>query len=243
MSDAIALLPDTAEGLDHYYGDAPHGVRANMIFTLDGAAAFQGRTKAISDPNDQQLLIQLRSYADVILVGSGTVGAESYGPVRLPDALRERRAAAGAAELPRLAVVTGRGLLSPALRIFEPGAPKPLVVSTAHTAKEHPELADLGDIVVAGERAVDPVTMLAELRGLGLERVLCEGGPYLLSTLVDADLVDDMCVTIAPFVAGVQPTSLAPMSSRRAPARLRMRHALQRNGMLYLRYSRALPPS
>ena len=54
--DSIELLPESVEELDRLYGDAPLGVRANMITTLDGGAAFAGRTKAVTDPADQALL-------------------------------------------------------------------------------------------------------------------------------------------------------------------------------------------
>ena len=86
---------------------------------------------------------------------------------------------------------------------------------------------------------VDPAVMLDGFRGLGLERVLCEGGPYLLSSLVDADLVDDMCLTVTPYLAGSQPTTMQPASARIDPTRPELRHVLFRDGLLYTRYSRA----
>jgi riboflavin biosynthesis pyrimidine reductase len=234
----IPMLPDSLDELDRYYGEAPVGVRANMITALDGGAAFEGRTRSITDPADQILLAHLRSYADVVLVGSATVAAEKYGPVKLSDELRARRVAAGHAEVPRLAVVTARGALSPDLRIFTGDGPRPVIVTTANTAAQRPEISELGDVVVAGDDGVEPPAMIAALRELGLDRVLCEGGPYLLSTLVDADLVDDMCLTVGPFLVGSQPTTTQPTSSLRTPTRLGLHHVLQRNDLLYLRYIR-----
>ncbi|MGN6473432.1 MAG: pyrimidine reductase family protein [Mycobacteriales bacterium] len=234
----LPLLPETLDELDHYYGEQPVGVRANMIAALDGAAAFEGRTKAITDSADQLLLAFLRSCSDVILAGSATVAAEKYGPARLSEEMRAFRREKGRRELPRLAVVTARGALSPDLRIFS-GEERPVIVTVARTAGQQPALADLGDVVVAGEDVIEPSAMLAALRNIGLERVLCEGGPYLLSTLVDADLVDDMCLTVTPYLAGSQPTTPQPASSLVAPTRLTLRHVLQRNDLLYLRYTRS----
>jgi riboflavin biosynthesis pyrimidine reductase len=233
----IAALPEAVDELDRYYGEPHAGVRANMITTLDGGAAFNGRTKAVSDPADQVLLAHLRSYADVVLVGSATVAAENYGQVKLSQELQDKRVAAGHLALPRLAVVTARGALSPDLRIFS-GDTRPLIVTTRQTAEAQPALAALGDVVVSGDSAVDPAKALAGLRQAGLERVLCEGGPYLLSTLVDADLVDDMCLTVAPYLTGLQPTTPQSTSSLTAPTRLELRHVLTKHGLLYLRYSR-----
>ncbi|HWC33390.1 MAG TPA: pyrimidine reductase family protein [Mycobacteriales bacterium] len=234
----LPVLPDSFEELDEYYGQPPAGVRANMITALDGAAAFGGRTKAITDPADQTLLAYLRSCCDVIVAGSATVAAESYGPVRLREELRKRRSAAGLPELPRLAIVTARGALSPALRVFSDDSQRPLIVTVARTARDQPQLAELGDIVVAGEDVIEAAAMLDALREIGLQRVLCEGGPYLLSTLVDADLVDDMCLTVAPYLAGAQPTTPQPTSALAAPTRFVLRHVLQHDDLLYLRYSR-----
>jgi riboflavin biosynthesis pyrimidine reductase len=233
----IPLLPESVDELDRYYDAQAAGVRANMIAALDGAAAFEGRTKAITDSADQALLAFLRSCSDVVLAGSATVTAEKYGPVRLSDELRSRRREAGRPELPRLAVVTARGALSPDLRIFS-GDERPIIVTVARTATQRPELSELGDVVVAGADVIEPAAMITALRELGLERILCEGGPYLLSTLVDADLVDDMCLTVTPYLAGSQPTTPPPASALVAPTRLALRHVLQRNDLLYLRYSR-----
>lgn len=234
----LDLLPESHDELDRFYGDAPRGVRANMIFSADGSAAFSGRTKPITDDADQVLLAHLRMYADVVLVGSGTVAAESYGPVKLSDEQLARREAAGFSGLPRLAVVTARGLLSPTLRIFAGGEARPIIVTTEAGAAAHPELADLGDVIVAGPAMVEPAAMLDALGNAGLHRVLCEGGPFLLASLVEADVVDDLCVTLSPYLAGSQPTTSQPASARLAPTRLELRHLLTRNGLLYLRYSR-----
>jgi riboflavin biosynthesis pyrimidine reductase len=234
----ITELPDDPDGIDRFYGDAPRGVRANMIFSADGAAAFRGRTRLISDPADQQLLGQLRTYSDVIVVGSGTVSAEDYGPGKLSDEQRARRVARGETNDPRLAVVTARGALSPELRIFTGDGQPPVIVTGTKGIAAHPELNQLGEVVIAGENKVDPQAMLDGFRELGLERVLCEGGPYLLNSLIDADLVDDMCLTLTPFLAGSQPTTMQPASDRIAPTRLALRHVLYKNGLLYTRYGR-----
>ena len=42
--------------------------------------------------------------------------------------------------------------------------------------------------------------MLAEFRSRGWTKVLCEGGPTVLGELIDADLVDELCLTIAPVL-------------------------------------------
>lgn len=234
----LAMLPLTDRELEAYYGDPPQGVRANMVQSLDGAGAFQGRTKKITDDADQALLKHLRSHADVVLVGGATVQAEKYGPVRLDDTQCETRTASGYAATPPLAVVTARAMLSPDLRIFDPEAPRPIIFTLAAAAADHPELAEVAELVVIGEQEMDLDRLFDELHERGMARVLCEGGPFLLSQLVENDLVDEICLTIAPYLAGSQPTTPQPASALDVPIQLRLRHALTRNDLLYLRYTR-----
>ncbi|MEU2237701.1 dihydrofolate reductase family protein [Streptomyces vietnamensis] len=84
--------------------------------------------------------------------------------------------------------------------------------------------------------------MIQGLRDRGLKRVLCEGGPALLSTLVAHDLVDDMCFTLSPILAGPQPASgLVSAPALAVPQTLRLRHVLLEAEYLYMRYQRIRP--
>src|SRR5438445_5114742 len=104
---AAAIDPTAAYGrLAPVAGGRP-AVRANMIASADGAAVANGLTKALGSPADRVLFFELRSLADIVLVGAGTVRAERYGPVRLDEAARARRVDAGLPPVPPIAVVTG----------------------------------------------------------------------------------------------------------------------------------------
>jgi riboflavin biosynthesis pyrimidine reductase len=244
----LPALPRTTAGLHPYYGDPPDGVRVNLILSLDGGAVFKGKTRPISDDTDLWLLNQLRGYADVVVVGAGTVRAERYGPVRLDTDQREHRRESGYGETaPPFAVVSARARLDRDLPVFNGQGARPLLVTVERSRRQAEELADLADIVVAGDDRVDPAVMLAELADRGLRRVLCEGGPTLLASFVEHDLVDDMCLTLAPRFAGPQPVDavgrpaqpLETTASLDQPITLPLRHVLAHDGMLYLRYLRA----
>jgi len=236
----IPLLPQTAEELDRWYGDAPVGVRANMIQSVDGADAFDGRTRPITDPADQALLSYLRRHADAVLVGGATVQAEGYGPVRLDQPARDQRVAQGHAATPPIVVVTARALLPASLKVFQaPPEARTIVVTSTAGAAAADRLRDVADVIVLDREAIDPAAILQSLQERGLGRILCEGGPFLLTSLIEADLVDEMCLTVSPYLAGSQPTTPRPTSARDVPTRLRLRHVLTRNDLLYLRYSRS----
>ena len=221
--------------LKERYRDPPDGVRANMILSLDGAAAVNGLAGPLSDETDQSLLLSLRGFADVVLVGAGTVRAEGYGPVRLTaDQIAERRRRWGIGTVPPIAVVTLTGNLPTSLFI-DPDRP-PILVTTAQLIRSRPELAGSADVVIAGESVVDIGAAVAALRRRGLRRILCEGGPTLLEELIARDLVDEMCLTISPTLAAAPAT--ARVGASRVPTRMALRHAVCIDDYVYLRYVR-----
>lgn len=219
------------------YADPPDGVRANMIFSADGAAAFGGRAGPLSCPTDQQLLRILRSFADVVLVGAGTARAENYGPVRLTEAEHARRRREGRATAPPLAVVSRTGELPPTL-FGNPDQPPILVTCAQANARHGLSEGDRWQVVVAGEESVDVVRAVALLRERGMHNVLCEGGPTLLDQLVDADAVAEVCVTLAPALAASQPVGHRPQSPLPAPVDMRLCHAVAHGDYLFVKYRR-----
>ena len=92
-------------------------------------------------------------------------------------------------------------------------------------------------MLVCGGDAVDAAVMLTALAGAGLPQVLCEGGPHLFGSLIEADLVDELCLSLSPIlVAGA-----AGRIVRGTPEvirRMRLVHAIPARDLLLLRYAR-----
>jgi riboflavin biosynthesis pyrimidine reductase len=219
------------------YRDPPDGVRVNMIMSLDGAAAFGGRAGPLSDTTDQNLLLALRGFADVVLVGAGTVRAEGYGPVRLTgEQFVERWERWGVEAAPPIAVVTHTGHLPASL--FANPKQRPILVTTAHLAHAHPELHDHADLLIAGDTGVNVAAAISTLRAGGMRRILCEGGPTLLDELVANDLVDEMCLTISPTLAATAAIDRPGGQGLTAPTRLTLGHVVTVEDYVYLRYTR-----
>ncbi|WP_082970405.1 pyrimidine reductase family protein [Mycobacterium sp. E2989] len=213
--------------LASFYADPPQGVRANMIFSADGAAAFAGRAGPLSCPTDQQLLRILRGFADVVLVGAGTARAENYGPVRLTDSERTVP--------PPIAVISRSGRLPE--RLFSRPEQPPIVVTCARAAAARDDAGRR--LLVAGEDSVDVARAVALLREQGMHRILCEGGPTVLDELVEADAVAEICVTLAPKLAASQPAGHRPTPSPLpAPVAMRLEHALACEDYVFLKYRR-----
>ncbi|MGE2836141.1 pyrimidine reductase family protein [Mycobacterium sp. SMC-4] len=221
----------TVEDLDQlldFYATPPAGVRANMIFSADGAAAFAGRAGPLSEPLDQALLRELRGFSDVVLVGAGTARAERYGPVRLRDTTRR--------PLPPIAVVSRSGALPESL-FADPGQRHILVTTERAVAEQGLTPDDRRDILVAGDDTVDVTVAVAEFRRRGLERILCEGGPTLLDAMAAADVIDELCVTLSPTMAGVQDIGHGSEALEH-PRPMTLQHVLSHADYLYLKYTR-----
>ncbi|HEX2084793.1 MAG TPA: dihydrofolate reductase family protein [Solirubrobacteraceae bacterium] len=60
--------------------DRPYLV-VNMVASADGRAALHGKTKDLSSPADKALFFTLRRRVDAVLVGTGTLREERYGPL------------------------------------------------------------------------------------------------------------------------------------------------------------------
>ncbi len=97
------------------------------------------------------------------------------------------------------------------------------------------------DVVVAGEETVAMDLALAALDERGLRRVDCEGGPHVLGALIDADLVDVLCVTFSPLLAGGDAGRIAVGPLPPAPRSMELESVLHHDSALLLRYRKVTP--
>jgi riboflavin biosynthesis pyrimidine reductase len=244
------LTPDPASALDDddllaRYADAaaPDWVRVNFVATADGSATADGLSGSLGGAADLRVFDLLRRLADVVLVAAGTVRAEGYGPMRLTEADVVWRRARGMPDHPVFAIVSGSLALDPASSVFTDAPVRPVVVTVA--AADPARRAALSAVadVVSCSPADDPDTldagvMLHALRDRGLRTVHCEGGPSLLGTLVAADLVDELCLTVSPVLeGGVGPRIVTGASPSLRD--MRLAHVLRSGDVLLTRYVRA----
>ncbi|WP_207782497.1 pyrimidine reductase family protein [Phytoactinopolyspora limicola] len=216
-------------------------LRANMVSSIDGAAqGHDGRSGTLSSPADQHVLALLRALADVVLVGAGTARAERYGPAEPNPRFAGLRA--GRSASPPMAVVSRRLDLHPASPLFTraeelTGSPQRTIVFTVDAAPtdRRSALAEVADVIVAGDTDIDLPAAMAHLAERGLPRVLCEGGPQLLAHVVQAGVLDELCYTMTPMLAGGYATHIldgAPVDG--SPWRLA--HVIEADGTLLTRW-------
>jgi riboflavin biosynthesis pyrimidine reductase len=235
-ADQPAAELDNYELAALYEFPGPRWLRANMVASADGAGFLDGRTAALSTPADMRLFGLLRVLADVVLVGAGTARAEEYKPARRRPSLEDLRA--GRPPTVPIAVVSRKLDLDFAAPLFA-GAPpdaRTIVITCAGSPDDQrAAAARVADVIVAGETAVDLEEALAALRDRGLGQVLCEGGPHLLGQLAADGLLDELCLTVTPVLAGPGPTRV--VAGAPFPARpMTLAHVLTDDGELFCRY-------
>lgn len=173
LSDWYAVPGDRADGT---------WVRGSFITTLDGRATGpDGVSGSLNEGSegDHAVFDHLRAWADVVVVGAGTVREEGYGP--LPGT--------------PMVVVTSSGELPHTVLEAEPGS---------------------GEVLMVGGhgREVAAEQVLAAVRQRGWRRIVVEGGPHLFAGWLEAGLVDELCVTVRPVLAGGDRTLLVPRGTQ-----------------------------
>jgi riboflavin-specific deaminase-like protein len=169
----------------------------NMVASLDGKATLDWRTRGLSTDVDRRLFHHLRTQADAVMVGAGTVRIERYGRMTKSDELRDKRVAEGRAPEALAVVVSGRLDLPADLPLLNEPEQAVVIATGADTVLEgvsgEVEYLRVGD---------DLPRLMAHLHERGVRSVLCEGGPTLNSFLFAAALVDELFLTMNPKILG-----------------------------------------
>ncbi len=176
-------------------------VVVNFVSSADGKATFEGRSGKLGGDTDSALFHRLRTQADAVLVGSGTLRAERYGRIVRDPELRAAREAEGLAPDP-LACVVSRSLSLPLdIPLFQEPEQRTIVF----TSKDG-RLEGVGPGVSVERLRAEELTLTNALKVLrdrhGVRSVLCEGGPTLFGALLGEELVDELFLSLAPRIAG-----------------------------------------
>jgi riboflavin biosynthesis pyrimidine reductase len=227
-------LPDDAALLDAYRLPPGRSLRMDFVASLDGAISVDGRSAGLGSPGDKRVFRTLRALADVVLVGHGTAAAEGYGPVRPESTVGRLRESIGRSPTVPIAVVSRRASLAPGDRLAVAGTI--LVTCAAADTQRRAALDAAGvEVLVCGDDDVDLGLALDRLAERGFEQVTCEGGPQLLRTALEAGVVDELDLTIAPALVGADSRLL----DRALPSvvRTRLDQLLEEDGVLFARYT------
>lgn len=230
---------------------------ANFVSTLDGVVAIPSIPRSndvigAASEADHFVMGVLRAFADVVLIGAGTLRESPQGtwrPERVyPSAgagFAELRHRLGRSPVPEVAILTGRGSIDPKHPVLETGA----VVLTSEPGATHLDgrLPNASSVVALGaETAIDPNLVIRALHDRGHRLILSEAGPHSFGALLAAGLVDELFLTLSPLLAGdagqgsrVRLVEAADLASLDVRGRLL---GLRRHGShLFLRYELKRP--
>ncbi|MBF6215827.1 dihydrofolate reductase family protein [Nocardia puris] len=160
----------------------------------------------LSNPADFARVDRVRAGVDAIMIGAGTLRADNPRLIVKDPALQADRLAAGKPAQPRKVTVTASGDLDPDAKFWHHGIedypPLVFTVTSAATALKE-RLGDLAEVVDLGP-AIDFTALLDHLGGLGIERLMVEGGTHLHTALLSAGLVDELHLALGPVLVGDQ---------------------------------------
>ena len=222
MSDDLELLRLADLSDDElaaaYAPEARPWLRVNFVSTVDGAAqGSDGLSGTINNAADKRVFDALRTRADCLVVGAGTLRAEEYDVPRVP-----------------LVVVSRSADLPPTLRGAPPGRVLMATVASADgLADARSELGE-DNVLVLGDDEIDLARLKAQLAGRGWTEQLCEGGPSLFADLLAAGVVDELCLTLVPMLTGGDAVRIA--TGRDVDVALRPALLLEQDGTLLGRW-------
>ncbi len=179
-------------------------VVATFAMTADGKVTTKNFGPVdFTSPQDKLHLFRQRALADAVLLGHTSLERDN---VRLgvPADLQELRIKRGQSRSPLRVIVSNKGRIDDRLKIFQSDISPIIIFSTKRMPPKNQEaLRKTAILHLTGAREVDLAAMLKTLRNQYKVRTLaCEGGPTLFRALLERDLVDQLNLTIAPYMFG-----------------------------------------
>jgi riboflavin biosynthesis pyrimidine reductase len=216
-------------------------VLLNMVSTADGRATLAGRSAPISSPADRALFHALRSTADAVLVGAGTVRTERYGRIVRDERMRRRRRDRGLVEEPLACIVSGRLDLDSGTPLLSDAHARVLVL-TASAASVPGADAQVSYIRRGANGELDLGAAIEALHDEhDVQLILCEGGPHLARTLFAEELIDELFLSISPILgggtaSGSEAVRILAGTELEPPVELELLDVLRESSHLFLRY-------
>src|SRR5258707_5137515 len=179
-------------------------VAATFAMTVDGKLTTRNFSPVdFTSREDKLHLFRQRARADAVLIGHTSLRRDN---VRLGVSaeLQELRIKRGQSRSPLRVIVSNKGRIDDRLKIFQSDISPIIIFSTKRMPPKNQEaLCKTATLHLTGAREVDLAAMLKTLRDQYMVRTLaCEGGPTLFRSLLEEGLVDQLNLTIAPYMFG-----------------------------------------
>jgi 2,5-diamino-6-(ribosylamino)-4(3H)-pyrimidinone 5'-phosphate reductase len=172
----------------------PHIILSAAI-SLDGKIATRTGDSKLSSKSDIKRVHKLRSQVDAILVGKNTILYDN--PMLTVRHVRGKN--------PIRIILDSRAQIPASSKIIQTSYSIPTIIAVSKKASKK-NLAKFHkfpvDIVIAGKTKVELKQLLKYLRNQNIKTILLEGGGTTNWDFVNQKLVDEVIVTVAPYLVG-----------------------------------------
>ncbi|MFN2507682.1 MAG: RibD family protein [Chthoniobacterales bacterium] len=200
-------------------------VAATFAMTTDGKITTREFTPVdFTSREDKMHLLRQRALADAVLIGHSTLKKDNVRLGLPKGELREQRIARGQTPSPLRVIVSNEGRIDPNLKIFASTVAPIVIFSTTRMPRRHQkELRKKATLHLSESDSVDLSWMLQQLRReYRVRSMACEGGAALFRSLLELGLVDQLNLTIAPYLfGGADAPTLTGLSRDFLPASVR----------------------
>ncbi|HEY9630184.1 MAG TPA: RibD family protein [Coleofasciculaceae cyanobacterium] len=176
-----------------------------LAMSADGKIADQTRSPArFGSAADQLHLETQMAEADGVLFGAGTL--QAYGTtlrITQPDLLKQRQQQ-GKPPQPIHIVCSGSGRLNPDYRFFQQAVPRWLLTSAEGAQGWGAPQFDrvLSSLTHESGYESDWQRIFRQLAALGLKKIVVTGGGQLVASLLAAEVIDEIWLTVCPLILG-----------------------------------------
>lgn len=202
-------------------------VMINMVSSLDGKVSLGGKASGIGSPTDRLMMRELRSMADAVMVGAGTLRAERMD-LGVTEPMAEARREKKLREQPLILLPTSTGDLpldTNLIGLASKDRKNVVVLAGSKVQKNSREVLQRSATVIEAPSTEDgnvdierTLELLMQEHDIGT--LLVEGGPKLNHALIAAGLVDELFLTLAPkLIGGYQGSNLNIIEGETLPQR------------------------
>jgi riboflavin-specific deaminase-like protein len=180
-------------------------VAATFAMTVDGKITTREFSPVdFTSREDRLHLFRQRALADAVLIGHSTLKRDDVRLGLPQPELREARIKRRQTPYPVRVIVSNKGKIDHRLKIFQSEISPIIIFSTKRMPRKHREaLAEKATLYLSDTEHVNLATMLNTLRDeYKIRTIECEGGPTLFRSLLEHGLVDQLNLTIAPYLFG-----------------------------------------
>jgi riboflavin-specific deaminase-like protein len=172
--------------------------------TADGKVTTKNLSPVdFTSREDKLHLFRQRALADAVLIGHTSLKRDNVR-LGLPPEMQQERTKRHQSRCPLRVIVSNEGKIEHRLKIFQSDVSPIIIFSTKRMPQRYQRvLREKTTLYLTHAKHVNLAGMLQTLRAKHkVRKVACEGGPTLFRALLEQNLIDQLNLTIAPYLFG-----------------------------------------